>query len=97
MLTLFRRSAAVSASARRGFHALVTRSAKDVAESGAPTAEIVDFSCTSELPRQDPDADIEISVSHSDLNYKDGAATPRTLARSTPRSLHTSPLPLHQD
>ena len=56
---------------QRGFRALVARSLKDVPE-GEATAEVQEFNSVSELPRQDPLADVEVAVTHSDVNFKDG-------------------------
>ena len=55
----------------RHFIAMVARSAKDT-PSGTATSELREFARVSELPQQDPDATVEVAVSHSDLNYKDG-------------------------
>lgn len=53
--------------ARRGFRALVANSSKE----SDPPSKLLEFSSTSELPRQDPSADVEVSVTHSTMNYKD--------------------------
>ena len=53
----------------RGFRALVARS-KAEAEGGA-AAQILDFDSVADLPKQDPLADVEVAITHSDLNYKD--------------------------
>ena len=55
----------------RGFRALVANSAKSV-PPGAPTVVEHDISSVSDLPRQDPEANVEIAVEYSTLNYKDG-------------------------
>ena len=44
--------------------------AKAVGE--AHTAELLEVASLSELPRQDPAANVEVDVSYSDLNFKDG-------------------------
>ena len=55
----------------RGFRALVAKSAKSV-PPGTPTVTEQEFSSVSDLPRQDPDATVEVQVEYSTLNYKDG-------------------------
>ena len=50
---------------------MVAQSAKAVAP-GESTVETHEFASVSELPRQDPDATVEVEVEYSTLNYKDG-------------------------
>mmetsp|Transcript_30048 Transcript_30048/g.82087 ORF Transcript_30048/g.82087 Transcript_30048/m.82087 type:complete len:372 (-) Transcript_30048:216-1331(-) len=52
-----------SARSCRGFRALVAK--------GDEATAIHTFGSLTELPRQDPEADVEVEISHSDLNYKD--------------------------
>ena len=52
----------------RGFRALVADKSPG---DGTPASTVQRFGATSELPRQDPNADVEISVTHSTINYKD--------------------------
>ena len=56
----------------RGFRALVA----DMAVKGdsGPASKLQEFSSVSELPRQDPAADVEVAVTHTTLNYKDASA-----------------------
>lgn len=57
--------------ATRGFRALVARNKKDVAE-GESASQILEFETVADLPRQDPSADVEVAITHSDVNFKDG-------------------------
>lgn len=55
------------------FHAMVVQSAKSAKAAGVQTAEIWEnVGDAAQLPRQDPLANVEVKVSHSTLNYKDG-------------------------
>jgi len=52
---------------------MVVQSAKAAKAAGAAsTAEIRDFTSVDQLPRQDPHSTVDVAVSHSTLNYKDG-------------------------
>ena len=57
--------------ATRGFRALVARSKKEVSE-GEPASHVEEFNSVADLPRQDPLADVEVAITHSDVNFKDG-------------------------
>ena len=57
-------------SAHRHFRAVVARSAKEAGDG--PTAQLLNFDSVRDLPRQDQKADVEVAVTHSDLNFKDG-------------------------
>ena len=58
--------------AARGFTAMVVRSASEAEAAGTSTSELREVASVQELPQQDPDATVEVAVTHSDLNYKDG-------------------------
>jgi len=51
----------------RGLRALVANNAKE----STPASKLLEFASVSELPRQDPSADVEVAITHSTLNYKD--------------------------
>ena len=51
----------------RGFRALVA----DKAPAEGAASKLLEFGTVSELPRQDPAADVEVAVTHTTLNYKD--------------------------
>ena len=51
----------------RGFRALVA----DKAPTEGPASRMLEFASVADLPRQDPDADVEVAVTHTTLNYKD--------------------------
>lgn len=55
----------------RGFRALVAHSKADVPD-GEPASKVLSFDTVADLPRQDPLADVEVAVTHSDVNFKDG-------------------------
>ena len=67
--TLTRRTLPTGA---RGFTAMVVRSASEAEAAGTSTSELREVASVQELPQQDPDATVEVTVTHSDLNYKDG-------------------------
>eukprot|EP00965_Chrysotila_dentata_P205173 6182793-Pleurochrysis_carterae.AAC.2 len=55
----------------RGMHAMVVNDAGTAAERGGEkTARIVEVESLAELPRQDPQANVQVDVHHSTLNYK---------------------------
>ena len=73
MIRRLARPTALSPARTRLFTAMVVRSsAKEAEAAGVPAAHLEEFSSLDELPRQDPDATVEVDVTHSDLNYKDG-------------------------
>jgi acrylyl-CoA reductase (NADPH) len=62
------RSARLASS--RGFRAVVARFQGDVSE-GEAASRVLEFDSCADLPKQDPHADVEVAITHSDLNYKD--------------------------
>ena len=54
----------------RAFRAVVARSKAAVAE-GEAASQVLEFGSVSELPKQDPAADVEVAITHSCLNFKD--------------------------
>lgn len=67
---MMRSSLALRAGSRnfvRGFRALVA----DKASGDGPASKLANFASVTDLPRQDPAADVEVEITHTTLNYKD--------------------------